>query len=154
MTRRGQTWLERDFDTVFDDFRRSFDVMMRPYFPLEFQVPEPELTTRYAPLDVIDEGDHYRVRVELPGFTKENVEVRINNDGMHVRAQQEMADEVKKKNYLHRERTFSAFERSVSFPEEIDPDKAEGEMNDGILELKIPKKEPKPETQPRTIELK
>ena len=154
MTRRGQSWLERDFDSIFDDFRRSFDVMMCPYFPLEFQVPEPGLTTRYAPLDVIDEGDHYRVHVELPGFTKENVEVRINNDGMHVRAKQEMANEVRKKNYLHRERTYSTFERSVSLPEEIDPDRAEGEMKDGVLELKISKKEPKPETQPRTIELK
>ena len=73
---------------------------------------------------------------------------------MHVRAKQETENEVKKKHYLHRERTYSTFERSVAFPEEIDPDKAEGEMKDGILELKISKKEPKPETQPRTIELK
>ncbi len=44
------------------------------------------LSTRYAPLDVIDEGDHYLVHVELPGFSKENVEVRINSDSMSVRA--------------------------------------------------------------------
>ena len=155
MTRRGQSWLERDFDSIFDDLRKSFDVLMRPYFPLEMQMIEPRgLSTRYAPLDVIDEGDHYIVHLELPGFNKENVEVRFDNDGMSVQAKKEMEKEEKKKNYLHRERAYSAFERSVSFPEEVDPAKAEGTMKEGVLELKVSKKEPRPEAKARKIELK
>jgi HSP20 family protein len=154
MTRRGQSWLERDFDSIFDDFRKSFDVLMRPYFPREMQVLEQGLSTRYAPLDVIDEGDHYLVHVELPGFTRENVEVQINSDSMSVRAKKETEKEEKKKNYLHRERGYSAFERSLSFPEEVDPAKAEGTMKEGILELKVSKKEPRPEAKARRIELK
>jgi HSP20 family protein len=154
MTRRRQSWLERDFDSIFDDFRKSFDVLMRPYFPLEMQVLEPGQAVRYAPLDVIDEGDHYLVHVELPGFSKENVEVQINNDSMSVRAKKEKETEDKRKNYLHRERTYSAFERSVSFPEEVDPEKAEGEMKEGVLELKVSKKEPRPEAKTRKLELK
>jgi HSP20 family protein len=155
MTRKGQSWLERDFDSIFDDFRKSFDVLMRPYFPLEMQMIAPgELSTRYAPLDVIDEGDHYLVHVELPGFNKENVDVQIINDGMSVRTKKEIEKEEKKKNYLHRERAYSAFERSASFPEEIDPAKAEGTMKEGVLELKVYKKEPRPEAKARKIELK
>jgi HSP20 family protein len=154
MTRRGQSWLERDFDSIFDDFRKSFDVLMRPYFPLEMETLEPKLYVRYAPLDVIEEGDHYLVHVELPGFNRENVEVQINNDGMSVRAKKEEEKEEKKKNYLHRERAYSAFERSVSFPEEVNPEKAEGTMKEGVLELKVPKKEPRPEAKARKIELK
>jgi len=52
MNRRGQSWLERDFDSIFDDFRKSFDVLMRPYFPLEMQMLERPgaLSTRYARL--------------------------------------------------------------------------------------------------------
>jgi len=155
MTRGRQSWLERDFDSIFDDFRRSLDVMMRPYFPLEMQMQDlGMLPVRYAPLDFIDEGDHYLIHVELPGFTKDNVEVQINRDGLTVRAKKETEKEDKKKNYLHRERAYSAFERSISFPEEIDPAKAEGTMKEGVLELKVTKKEPKPEVKPRKIELK
>ncbi len=157
MNRRGQSWLERDFDSIFDDFRKSFDVLMRPYFPpLEMQMLERPgaLSIRYAPLDVIDEGDHYLVHVELPGFSKENVEVQINSDGLSVRAKKEMEKEEKKKNYLHRERAYSAFERSLSFPEEVNPENAEGEMKNGVLELKVSKKEPRPEVKARKIELK
>jgi HSP20 family protein len=154
-TWRRPSLFDRDIDAIFDDFRKSFDVMMRPYFPIETRVQEPGmLPVRYAPLDLIDEGDHYSIHAELPGFTRENVDVQINNDGMNIRAKKETEKEEKKKNYLHRERMYSAFERDVSFPEEVDPSKAEGRMNNGVLELKIPKKEPKPEAKPRKLELK
>jgi len=154
-TWRMPSLLERDFDSIFDDFRRSFDVMMRPYFPIESRMQELGLMpVRHAPLDFIDEGDHYLMHVELPGFTKDDVDVQINRDGISIRAKKETEKEDRKKNYLHRERAYSAFERSFAFPEEVDPAKAEGRMNNGVLELKVPKREPKPETKPRKIELK
>ena len=154
-SRRMPSLIERDFDSIFDDFRRSLDLMMRPYFPMEMRMQELGiLPIRYAPLDFIDEGDRYQIHVELPGFTKDNVDVQINRDGMSIRAKKEMEKEDKKKNYLNRERAYSAFERSIVFPEEVDPAKAEGTMKEGVLELKVPKKEPKPEMKDRKIELK
>jgi HSP20 family protein len=155
ITRRRQSWLERDFDSIFDDFRRSMDVMMRPYFPLESRMQELGLLpVRYAPLDFIDEGDHYVIHAELPGFTRDQVDVQVNRDGLSIRAKKEEAKEEKKKNYLHRERAYSSFERSVAFPEEVDPAKAEGVMKEGVLELKLYKREQKPEMKVRKIELK
>ena len=155
LTRRGQTWLERDFDTIFDDFRRSFDLMLSPYYPLERRMQELGLVpVKYPPVDFIDEGTHYLIHAELPGFTRENVEVQVNSDGLSIRAKKETEKEDTQKNYLRRERVYSSFERSVAFPEEVNAAKAEGNMKDGILELRIPKKEPKPEAKPRKIELK
>jgi len=154
MARTMPSLLERDFDSVFDEFRRSFDSMMRPYYPMVERVHElGVLPVRSAPLDFIDEGDHYLIHAELPGFTKEDVEVQIKNDRLSIRAKKETKTEEEKKNYLYRERAFSAFERSVAFPEEVDPSKAKGSMKDGVLELNVPKKEPKPEEKPRKIEL-
>lgn len=151
---RQPSLFDREFDSIFDDFRRSFDLMMRPYYPFDLRIREPGmLPVRYAPLDVIDEGDHYSIHAELPGFTKEQVDVQINSDGMSIRAKKESATEDKKKNYLHRERAFASYERSIAFPEEVDPAKAEGKMNNGVLELKVPKKEPTPEKKPRKIEI-
>jgi HSP20 family protein len=73
---------------------------------------------------------------------------------MTIRAKREEKKEEKNKNYLHRERAYSAFERSLAFPEEVDAGKAEGSMKEGILELRVPKKEPTPEKKPRKIEIK
>lgn len=152
---RGPSLFDRDMDAFFDDFRKSFDVMMRPYFPGEMRIAETGLpAVRYAPLDLIDEGPHYSIHAELPGFTRDEVDVRIIGDGMSIRAQKSSEKEKKNKNYLHRERVYSSFERAVSFPEEVDPAKAEGKMNNGVLELKLPKKEPRPETKSRKLDLK
>jgi HSP20 family protein len=142
----GPVRLARDFDSIFDEFRRSFDHLMMPYFPFALHFESPEtFPVRYAPLDLIDNGDHYMLHVELPGFTKENVNVQINKDSLTIKAEKKQETEKKNKNYLHRERAYSAFQRGVAFPQEVDPQKAEGSMKDGVLELKIPKREPKPE---------
>jgi len=112
------------------------------------------MPVKAAPLDLIDEGTHYLIHAELPGFSKDDVEVQVDKDLLSIRAKKETAKEDKEKNYLRRERVYSSFERTVSFPEEVSAGKAEGSMKDGILELRIPKKEPKPEAKPRKIELK
>ena len=45
-------------------------------------------------------------------------------------------------------------QRYITFPEEVAPANAEGSMKEGVLELKIPKREPKPEEKPKKVELK
>ncbi|MDD3092287.1 MAG: Hsp20 family protein [Methanoregulaceae archaeon] len=55
--------------------------------------------------------------------------------------------------YLHRERHYTWFARDISSPEEVDPDKADGSMNTGILEPTVPEKEPRPGKRPGKIEI-
>ncbi len=151
--RGHRTGFMDDFDSIFEEFRRSFDNLMRPYFPFEF-LPRDIMEygrEMYAPLDLIDEGDHFKVQVELPGMTKDDVEVQIMNGRLTIKAQKESYNEKSDKNYLHRERYCTAWRREIQFPEEVYADKAEGSMKDGILELKIPKKEPKVKEQAHTI---
>ncbi len=151
--RREQEGLERGIDDMFSEFRRSFDDMMRPFFPLAEIEQELRLPTRYAQVDLVDNGDSFAVNAELPGFTKDQVDVQINKDGVAIRAECKDDKEDKRKNYLHRERAYSSLQRFIAFPEEVDPTKVEGSMKEGILELKVPKKEPKPEEKPRKVAL-
>ena len=153
--RREQEGLERGIDDMFGEFRKSFDDLMQPFFPLASDI-ERELTlpTRYAQVDLIDNGDSYAITAELPGFTKDQVDVQINKEGVAIRAECKEEKEAKRKNYLHRERAYSSMQRFVAFPEEVDPAKVEGSMKEGVLELKVPKKEPKPEEKPRKVALK
>jgi HSP20 family protein len=152
--KREQEGLERGIDDIFGEFRRSFDDLMAPFFPLTEIEQELRLPTRYAQVDLIDNGDSFTVNAELPGFTKDQVDVQINKDGLAIRAECKEDKEDKRKNYLHRERAYSSLQRFIAFPEEVNPAKVEGSMKEGVLELKVPKKEPKPEEKPRKVELK
>jgi len=145
----------QDYDTIFDEFRRSFDNLMRPFFPVELSRSISGLRPiRYAPTDLIDEGDSYSIHIELPGLARDDIDLQINNSGLSLRAEKEQESEEREKNYLHRERYYTSFARDISFPEEVDPDRAEASMNNGVLQLKVPKKEPLPEERPRKIEIK
>jgi len=153
-TRADQTGLARGFDDIFNEFRRSFDDLMRPLFPLSIDLDLPAVPSiLQARTDLVDNGDSYTVTVELPGFQKDQIDVQINKDGMAIRAEYKEEKE-EKKNYLHRERAYSSLQRMIAFPEEVVPSKAEGSMKDGLLEVKVPKKEPKPEEKPHKVELK
>ncbi|NLB76696.1 MAG: Hsp20/alpha crystallin family protein, partial [Crenarchaeota archaeon] len=96
----------------------------------------------------------YTVTAELPGFTKDQVNVQVDNEGLSIRAECKEEKEEKQKNYLHRERAYSAMRRYIAFTEEVVPAKVEGSMKEGVLEIRVPKKEPKPEEKPRKVELK
>jgi HSP20 family protein len=148
--------LVRGFDSIFDEFRRSFDDLMAPFFPMRTFIPRTfgTLPIRAPLIDVMDEGNQYVINTELPGFDKEDVDIQLNKDFMVLKAEKKSEEEDKSENYLHRERSYSSCQRTVNFPEEIDPSKVEGTMENGILKLKIPKKEPKPEEKMMKVQLK
>jgi len=153
--RSEKTELSRGIDSMFDEFRRSFDDLMQPFLPLTTDIEHAmTLPARYAAVDLVDNGDSYTVTAELPGFSKDQVDVQINKDGLSIQAECKENKEEKRKNYLHRERAYSSMQRFIAFPEEVNPDNVEGSMKEGVLELKVPKKESKPEEKLRKVALK
>ncbi|OPY53440.1 MAG: Small heat shock protein HSP16.5 [Methanosaeta sp. PtaU1.Bin112] len=151
-----ETELARGFDSIFDEFRRSFDDLLAPFMPMRTFIPKTAsiLPIRAPLIDVIDEGDQYVVNTELPGFAKEDIDIQLNKDFMELKAEKKSEKEDKTENYLHRERSYSSCQRTVNFPEQVDPSRAEGTMENGILKLKIPKREPKPEEKLIKVPLK
>lgn len=144
--------LTGQFDSIFDDFKRSFDQLMTPLTPL---FDNSDLQSARAPfIDLLDEGTHYRVTAELPGFTKDKVDVQVTKNGLLLHAEKKDEKEDKGENYLRRERGYSVLERSLSFPEEVNPEKVEGTVNNGVLELRVPKREVKLEEKPKRVQLK
>lgn len=151
------TSITSNIDRIFEDFRRSIDSLLSPFYTSTFFAPSYWLTLptspldiftetlpiRYPVVDVVDEGDHYTVRAELPGFNKDNVDINVSEDTLQIKAEVKEEKETKDKRYLSKESAYSAFERAIQFPEPIVPSKVEGTMKDGVLTLTIPKKEPK-----------
>jgi HSP20 family protein len=120
-------------DTIWDPFR-GFE------WPVQYELP-----TRIPLVDVIDSGNEYVVKAELAGLKKENVQIEVGTNELSLTAKSEVEKEEKGKTYLHRERAFSTFRRYIGFAETIDTGKVSASMNEGILEIKLPKLELKPE---------
>jgi HSP20 family protein len=149
----GTDW-SRGIDSLFDDFRKSFDSYMSPFVPMRSFLPRTRGFPIRAPLvDLMDRGDHFLLRAELPGFNKDMLDVELNKDTLVLKAEMKREEDESSQGYLHRERTYSQAQRVINFPEEVNPDEVEAKMADGILELKILKKEPTPEERMRKVQL-
>ncbi len=93
-------------------------------------------------VDVIDQEDTLLVRAELPGASKDDIDVTISDNLLTISSQtrKETTKEEKGK-YQRREIYQGSYSRSLMLPVDVDGDKAKAEFKDGILELRFPKLE-------------
>jgi HSP20 family protein len=136
----------REMDRVFSDFERRLGrSFLSPVggswlFPSwrSFGLPE----TRRPFADMIDAGNEYRVRAEVPGIPKEKLNISVTPREIKIEGEAETNIDEKKEGFVHRERTYSKVKRDLMFPEEVIPDKADAIVKDGVLEVRVPKKTP------------
>jgi HSP20 family protein len=110
-----------------DMFKRLW---MRP-MPGEFEFPSD------IKLDVEEDDKAYVIKADLPGVAKDDIKVSI--DGNRVAITAEVKKE-KGKNVLRSERYYGSLYRSFMLDHDVDDAKAEAKYQDGVLELKLPKK--------------
>lgn len=117
----------------FDPFR-EFDEMERSFFGGRNNM-SPFRT------DVIDAGDAYKLEAELPGFSKDDIKIDVENDVLTISAERksESEDKDEKKNYIKRERFYGSYSRSFDVSG-INVDGIEAAYTDGVLTLTMPKK--------------
>ena len=90
--------------------------------------------------DIRDEGDHYLLEAELPGFQKEDIDLDVKDGFLTISASREESGETKQGGYLCRERRSGSFSRSFSL-EGIQEDGITASYNNGVLELTLPKRQ-------------
>lgn len=138
-------WFE-EMDRWFDDVRRSLEGR---FWGPSWLVPADANVDARAPLvDLVDEGREFVLRAELPGVSKEDLDIRVSPDGIEMRAEAEREKEEKEPHYYYRERAYRAFHRRIPLPEEVFADRTEAKLKDGVLEVRIPKREPTPKRDP------
>jgi HSP20 family protein len=134
-----------EIERAFDDFRMGMRDFWLPSISSKgFRVPA---------VDFKDTGSEYKVDFELPGMSKDDVEVEIVKDGLIVSARKEEMSEEKAEGYLRRERGQLSFNRRLPLPEDSDMEAIEAELADGVLHLRVPKKE-KADDKKRVVEVK
>ena len=91
-------------------------------------------------MDVQEQGGHYLVHAELPGVKKEDIHVVVDGNQVSISAEVKQQKEVKGgERLLRSERYFGKISRSFQVGQEIDDSSATAKLNDGILELTLPK---------------
>ena len=98
----------------------------------------------YQPaMDLIETKDNYCIKANVPGFEKDQIEVSATGSTLTIKGHYEKSDEKKDENHIRRERVESSFQRSVSVPMTIDPEKIKASIKNGVLEVLVPKEQPK-----------
>jgi len=118
------------FDVAFRDFFRN---MLRPA-RLDLET-EPEIR-----LDMKETEKAYMIHAEMPGVTKEDIEVSIDGNLVTLRAEVRREKEDKGETTLRSERYYGSMMRSFTLATEVDEKTATARYTDGVLELMLPKK--------------
>ena len=104
---------------------------------------------RWIPaIDLIEEGDHYVLRADLPGLNEDDVKVELEDNVLTISGERRSEHEDKKEGYYRIERASGSFSRSLTLPEGVDPDSVHANFDKGVLEVSIPKPE---ERKPRRV---
>jgi HSP20 family protein len=92
-------------------------------------------------LDVRETDNEYRVSVELPGVTEDDVEVDVDGDLLTIRAEKREERELERADQHVTERLFGVFQRSIRLPEPVDAQSIKATLDNGVLRIVIPKSE-------------
>lgn len=102
-------------------------------------------------VDMYQTDDEVTVKVALPGFKADEVQINVTGDVLTLRGEMKHEEDQKDKAWHIREHRWSSFERSVALPTAVTADKASADFENGILTITLPKAE---EVKPKTISVK
>lgn len=90
--------------------------------------------------DIIDQGNQYLLRTDLPGYNKEDIHIDMDGDRMTISAQHKEETQTDDNTYIRRERRYGSMSRSFDVSG-IDTSGIQAKYENGVLELTLPKKE-------------
>ncbi|MEA2043219.1 MAG: Hsp20/alpha crystallin family protein [Bacteroidota bacterium] len=90
-------------------------------------------------VNVAEKDDRYEIEMAVPGISKENIKVNVDNDVITISSETEESNKEEGKNYTRREFSYSSFARSFTLPESANKDEISASSKDGILTISIMK---------------
>ena len=138
----------REFENIHSTFDRFFNSVV----DRSFEEPHTSRTLEsWSPaVDVHEDGSEIVYTIELPGFEKKEIDISINEGLLAISADRNFEDK-KETKYHHVERSYGKFYRNFRLPNSVDETKISAELKNGVLSLRLPKRE---EVKPRQIPVK
>ncbi len=124
--------------TPFDD---SIDELLRGFFVRPMAFENTTQTAQAIRVDVTEDERAYKVRADIPGVKKEDIQVTIDGDQVAISAETSKEREVKDgERILRAERYYGKVHRAFTLGQAVEDDQAVAQYADGVLELTLPKK--------------
>ena len=117
-------WLDNDFD----------DMLNTSWMP--------RMNVTAPAINVKENDKAYEVELAAPGTTKNDFKVNVDKDGcltIKMEHKDEKKDENKKEHYLRREFSYSNYEQALTLPDDVEKDKIEAKVTDGVLHITLPR---------------
>lgn len=131
-----------------DEINRMFNYVIGGGLPSE---REGAAQGAWAPaMNVLENKDNIMISADLPGMTEKDIDITILGDTLTIKGEKKHEEKKEEENYHMFERTYGAFQRTVALPASVENDKAKASFKNGVLEIKIPKKE---EAKPKQLKV-
>ncbi|NCC77167.1 Hsp20/alpha crystallin family protein [Desulfobulbus propionicus] len=130
--------IHRDIDHLFDQFFRGWGFPRMGDFGNFAEFAGDVLFKPKVDLSAAD--NEYLLTVEIPGVNEKDVSVDISNNTMTIKGEKKQEKEDKEKNYYRIERSYGAFQRVLSLPDDVDQDNIKASFKNGVLSITMPRK--------------
>lgn len=134
----------------FAEFEAPLAILRRNFGDLLPEWPSEGVAGSY-PVDIHEDQDFIYVDAELPGFTRDDVNVTLEKGVLSIAAERKEEENGESKHQHLKERRFRRVQRAFKIPGTVDEGKVDATLTDGVLHLKLHKRE---EVKPRRIEVK
>ena len=122
----------RLLDTFFNDLQGE-EVSNRGWVP---------------PVDIQETTEGYKLHAELPGLTKDDINITLENNVLRLSGERKLEKDVKKETFHRVERTYGAFSRAFALPQQVNAEGVQAAFENGVLTITVPKAE---QAKPRKI---
>jgi HSP20 family protein len=102
-------------------------------------------------VELVEEDDEFMLTAELPGMSKENVDLSVDDNVLTLKGEKKTEREVAHDRMHIHERGYGTFERSFVLPKNVDAGKIRADFHDGLIEIHMPKGE---KSKSKHIEIK
>ena len=127
--------------TRYNPFDESFDDLFKGFFVRPMAFENQAQAQVQVKVDVREDDTAYIVHADIPGVKKEEISVTIDGNQVAISAEVKRNREDKQgEKLLHAERFAGKVYRAFSLAQEVDEAQAQARYNDGVLELRLPKK--------------
>ncbi len=130
--------------------REPFARLFENFFSEAAQGEEVSNRNWVPPVDIQETEEGYRLQAELPGLTKEDIDITLENNVLRLSGERKFERDVKKENFHRVERTYGTFSRAFALPQQVNAEGVQAGFENGVLTILVPKAE---QAKPRKISI-
>jgi HSP20 family protein len=131
--RRERGWMD-PWSRFSEEIDRMFDELWHPSI-----FRRGRMTRTWTPqIDVLEKEGNLVVRADLPGISRDDLEVEVTGNMLTLRGERRHEEEQQDEGYYRAERSYGSFVRSIPLPEGVETDDVKASFNEGVLEIRIP----------------